>query len=259
MFSMLNEMSMENLIFLVIMCFLASIVDAIAGGGGLISLPAFMSTGFPIHMVMGTHKLASVASSIGSSLKFFTSGKTNFELLKYLIPLNLLGAGFGVYVLNMIDEKILEPLVIVLLLVMVVYTVANKGIGAEDNYKGVNKKTLMYGMIMASVIGFYNGFFGPGTGSFLLFAFVKIFGMEFISASGNAKILNLSGNLASTFLFIYYGRVNYAYSLVLGITMFIGGQVGAKLAITKGSKFIKPFFLVVTSITLGKMLYEMFL
>ena len=251
-------MPLENFIFVGVLSFIAAAVDAIAGGGGLISLPAFMSIGIPIHLVMGSHKLASTISSVGSCIKFFTSGKMTTSLLKYLVPLNFLGACLGVYVLNMIDEKILEPLIIFLLFVMLIYTVVNKNIGLEDNFKGLNKKNIIAGCIMSTVIGFYNGLFGPGTGSFLLFAFIKIYGMDFVISTGNAKVLNLVGNFASLIMFIYYGNIEYTYALIFGAVMFFGGHCGAKLAISKGGKFVKPFFVIVTSITLAKMVISKF-
>lgn len=173
MLEMFTAMSFENFIFVLVMCFIASAVDAIAGGGGLISLPAMISTGLPIHLVMGTHKFSSVCSSIGSSLKFFTSGKTNLEVLKYLIGLNICGAAFGVFILTKINDAFLEPLIIVLLVFMFFYMLFNKGIGVEDNYNGKTKKNMMQGALMATLIGFYNGFFGPGTGFFFNFCIYK--------------------------------------------------------------------------------------
>jgi uncharacterized membrane protein YfcA len=259
MLEMFTAMSFENFIFVLVMCFIASAVDAIAGGGGLISLPAMISTGLPIHLVMGTHKFSSVCSSIGSSLKFFTSGKTNLEVLKYLIGLNICGAAFGVFILTKINDAFLEPLIIVLLVFMFFYMLFNKGIGVEDNYNGKTKKNMMQGALMATLIGFYNGFFGPGTGSFLTFAFIKIYGMDFINSSGNSKILNLTGNVASLAMFIYFKKVNYPYAIAIGIVMFLGAQIGAKIAIAKGAKFIKPFFLVVTAITAAKMIITKFM
>ena len=254
-----TAMSLENFIFVLVMCFIAAAVDAIAGGGGLISLPAMISTGLPIHLVMGTHKFSSVCSSIGSSLKFFTSGKTNFEILKYLIGLNIFGAAFGVYILTKINDVFLEPLIIILFIIMFFYMWFNRGIGVEDNYKGKTKKNMIQGALMATVIGFYNGFFGPGTGSFLTFAFIKIYGMEFINSSGNSKILNLTGNIASLSMFIYFGKVNYPYAIAIGIFMFLGVQMGAQITIMKGARFIKPFFLVITAITAVKMVITKFI
>lgn len=251
--------SIENFIFVLIMCFIASAVDAIAGGGGLISLPAMISTGLPIHLVMGTHKFSSVCSSLGSSLKFFTSKKINLEIIKYLIGLNIFGAALGVFVLTRINEAFLEPLIIILLVVMFVYMLLNKHIGVENNYEGKTKKNMFQGILMSLLIGFYNGFFGPGTGSFLTFAFIKIYKMDFIFSSGNAKILNLTGNLASLAMFIYFKKVNYPYAIAIGIVMFLGAQIGAKIAIKKGAKFIKPFFLVITALTAIKMIIEKFL
>ena len=112
---------------------------------------------------------------------------------------------------------------------------------------------------MSFIVCFYIGFFGPGGGSFLLFGLLKVYKFDFIRASGNAKVLNLIANLAGLVAFIYYGNVSYLYSILVGVVMYIGAQCGAKYAIKKGSKFIRPFFLIVSLITIAKMAVEKFL
>ena len=188
-----------KIIFLCIAGFLASFVDSIAGGGGLISIPAFMLAGLPPHMVLGTNKFSATAGSFTSSLKFIKSGKANFKLLKYLIPFTFIGAILGVKAVLNIDQKFLTGLVLVLIMFIGVYTFFSKSLGLEDKFYGLTKKSVIYGIILALSLGFYDGFFGPGTGSFLIFGLISIFGFNFVSSSANARILNFISNVTDWF------------------------------------------------------------
>lgn len=248
-----SEISLINFLFLASACFCAAFVDAIAGGGGLISLPAFLAAGLEPHMALGTNKLAASFSTVGSALKFARSGKINWTLIKYFIPFSFLGAVLGVKSVMLIDSKYLYPLAFGLLVFVLIYTLKNKTLGDVSDFQGTTPKTLKLGMLMAFALGFYDGFFGPGTGSFIIFAFIKIFKLDFIQASGNSKFLNLASNVASVITFIYFGKIAYIYSLTIGVVMLIGATTGAKVAVTRGTKFIRPVFLVVTTIVTAKM------
>lgn len=254
--SFLANINLETFLFLGIACFFASFIDAIAGGGGLITVPAYLASGLPAHIALGTNKVSSSIGTVASSLKFARSGKVNKELLKKLVPFSFIGAIIGVKTVVLIDSKYLYPIAIILLLIVLVYTLLNKKVGEENNFIGLTDSNIRNGRIMAFTIGFYDGFFGPGTGSFLIFALIKIFKLDFTNASGNSKFLNLTSNLASMFLFIYLGKVNFFYSIPIGIIMIFGANLGAKLAVTKGTSFIKPMFLIVTTIVLIKMVLE---
>ncbi|WP_300357279.1 sulfite exporter TauE/SafE family protein [Fusobacterium sp.] len=254
-----NEFNMQTFLFLSVSCFIASFVDAIAGGGGLISVPAFVASGLPIHVAVGSNKMAASFSTLGSAVKYFTSGKVNFKLLKYPIIAGAIGAAFGARVVSHTSEKVLEPLIFIMLLLVVIYTFINKNMGIKNEFECITLKSTILGSIMSFVMCFYIGFFGPGGGSFLLFGLLKIYKFDFIRASGNAKVLNFIANLAGLATFIYYGKVSFLYSIPVGIVMFIGAQCGAKYAIKKGSKFIRPFFLAVSLITIAKMAVEKFL
>ena len=253
------EFNLQTFLFLSVSCFIASFIDAIAGGGGLISVPAFVASGLPIHVAMGSNKMAATFSTLGSAVKYFTSGKVNFSLLKYPIISGAIGSALGACVVSNTSEKILEPLIFIMLLAVVVYTMLNKNMGIKDEFQGVTLKNTICGNIMSFVICFYIGFFGPGGGSFLLFGLLKVYKFDFIRASGNAKVLNLIANIAGLVTFIYFGNVSYLYSILVGIVMYIGAQCGAKYAIKKGSKFIRPFFLIVSLITIAKMAIEKFM
>lgn len=252
----LSNVDIGTFIFLGIACFIAAFIDAVAGGGGLITVPAYLASGIPPHIALGTNKVSSSIGTVASALKFATSGKVNWELSKKIMPFSLVGALLGVKTVVLIDSKYLYPIAIVLLLLVLIYTLVNKKMGEENNFQGLNKGNVNAGRVMGLIMGFYDGFFGPGTGSFLIFALIRIFKLDFTNASGNAKILNLTSNLASMFLFIFLGKVNFFYSVPIGIIMIFGATLGAKTAVTKGTKFIKPMFLIVTSIVLVKMIAE---
>lgn len=252
----ITNIDIGTFIFLGIACFIAAFIDAVAGGGGLITVPAYLASGLPAHIALGTNKVSSSIGTIASSWKFATSGKVNWTMVKKLISFSFLGALMGVKTVVLIDSKYLYPIAIVLLLLVLVYTLVNKKMGEENQFRGLDKINTRNGRIMALIMGFYDGFFGPGTGSFLIFALIRIFKLDFTNASGNAKFLNLTSNIASMFLFIYLGKVNFFYSVPIGIIMIFGATLGAKTAVTKGTAFIKPMFLIVTTIVLIKMILE---
>jgi uncharacterized membrane protein YfcA len=248
---------MSTLIFLCIAGFFAALIDSIAGGGGLISLPAFLLAGIPPHFALGTNKFAATCASFTSSLKFAKSGKVKFELLKYLIPFTFIGAVLGVKSVLKIDQKYLYTMVLVLVLAVGIYSFFSKSIGLQDKYTGIKKKGLILGILLTFSLGFYDGFFGPGTGSFLIFGLIGIFGFDFVKASGNARVLNFISNLTALVVFALNGQVNYSYGVPVAIFMIIGARIGTKLALKNGSKLIKPIFVTMSLAVACKMLFNM--
>ncbi|MGX6592290.1 sulfite exporter TauE/SafE family protein [Cetobacterium ceti] len=251
--TLFSTFTLSTFIFLSIACFSAAFIDAIAGGGGLISLPAFIASGLDPHMALGTNKLAAMFSTIGSARRFAKSKKINWNLILKLAPLSFVGAVVGAKTVLLIDQKYLYPIAFFLLISVLFYTLLNKKLGDFDSFQGVTKKSFLYGLLMAFSLGFYDGFFGPGTGSFIIFALIKIFKFDFMKASGNAKILNLASNISSVITFMYYGKIAYVYSLSMGLIMILGATLGSAMAIKKGTKFIRPIFLIVTAIVTIKM------
>ncbi|MBU5592713.1 TSUP family transporter [Clostridium sp. MSJ-4] len=250
---------MWNLVFLCFAGFLASFVDSIAGGGGLISVPAFFIAGFPVHYALGTNKFAATTGSFTSSLKFALSGKVNFKLIKYIIPFTFIGAVLGVKTVLLISQDFLYPLVMALILFVGIYSLFSKTIGLENKFTGITKLNLFLGILLGFVIGFYDGFFGPGTGSFLIFGLISIFKFDFTHASGNAKFLNFVSNITSLLVFALEGKINYLYGIPIAIFMIIGATLGTKAALTKGSKLIKPIFVVMSLGVALKILIENYL
>ncbi len=243
---------MLQYIFLAFAGFLSQFIDAIAGGGGLISLPSLLMVGIPTTVALGTNKLSASFGTVTSAYTYASKGYCDFKLIGFLAPFSLIGAVFGTKSVLLIDSSFLSPIIMILIGIISLYTVFKKQIGQEFNFKGLNKKTLSLGALLAFTLGFYDGFFGPGTGSFLIFGLIKIFGFDFIRASSNAKFLNLSSNMASLGTFLFAGVVDFKLGLYFGFFMVIGSYVGSKLAMKVGSKLIKPIFVIISFLTMIK-------
>lgn len=250
-------MLLLTLLFLCIAGFLAAFIDSIAGGGGIISVPAFLLAGIPAHMALGTNKFSSTCGSFTSSIKFATSGKVNYDIMKYLAPFTFIGAILGVNTVLIIDTKNLNGIVLVLLLIVGVYSLFSKTVGLENNFKELNNKNISLGIILAFSMGFYDGFFGPGTGSFLIFGLISIFSFDFVNAGGNGKVLNFISNITSLVLFGINGQISLYYGIPVGISMIFGAKFGTRVALNKGAKFIKPIFITMSLAVAIKMLYQL--
>ncbi|WP_283592834.1 sulfite exporter TauE/SafE family protein [Paraclostridium bifermentans] len=249
---------MLTILFLCLGGFLAAFVDSIAGGGGLISMPVLLIAGLPAHLALGTNKFAGAFGCFSSAYKYSKSGKTNIELLKKLIPFTILGCLLGVKCVLSISENILNILVFLMILIVALYTYLKKDLGKEDKFENLSKENIKKGIIMAFALGFYDGFFGPGTGTFLTFAFIKIYGFDFLHASANTKILNFTSNFTALILFMFSGQILYKVAIFYAISMVLGGYIGAKVAINKGSQLIKPIFLFMAVAVAIKLLYQAF-
>lgn len=232
-----------ELIILGIGMFLAGFVDSIAGGGGLISTPVLLIAGLPPHLALGTNKVAASLGALTSSHEFFKSNKLNKELLKMLIPFAFVGSVIGVVILQFISSEILEKLIPFMIFGVALYTILSKKVGMVDSYRGLHFENKIKGKILTSILGFYDGFFGPGTGTFFMFGLVKIFKFDFTVATANTKVLNFTTGFAALLTFLYNGQINWRYGLFSAIFLVTGSKIGSKLAIKNGAKFIKPIFI----------------
>ncbi|MGI8819657.1 MAG: sulfite exporter TauE/SafE family protein [Chthoniobacterales bacterium] len=225
----------------------AGFVDAAVGGGGLIQLPAalILLPGVGVPTVLGTNKFAS----------FFG---TSFALQRYarhvqmdwstVLPSAVAAFGFAVAgsrVVTLLNPALLRPLVLTLLVAVAIYVFAVKDLGLVHQPKHAPRKARWLGILIGSGLGFYDGFFGPGMGSFLIFAFVGIFGFDFLSASASAKAINWSTNLASLIYFAWTGHILFRIGVAMALCNVVGAIIGSHLAIAKGSRFVRIFFLVV--------------
>lgn len=242
-------------VFLIAMGFLAGFIDAIAGGGGLISLPALVYTGMPMTMVLGTNKLQ---SSIGTSVavvQYYRDGLINFKTVYRGLLMGLVGAVFGAVLANKISSDFMHYLVPFLMLAVFIFNLLNKSLGIKEGTKRMEE--FAFFSIFGFIIGFYDAFFGPGTGNFWVILIVYFLGYTFLNASGYAKVLNLKSNLFSLAVFIYFGSVNFSLGLIMACGQFFGGYVGARMVILKGSKLVRPIFMAVVGINVLLMFYQL--
>lgn len=246
-------MSISLIIVACIAGFVGAMVDAIVGGGGLVTMPALLAIGLPTHIALGTNKFGAAMGACSSAYHYFKSGNMNIKLLRYILPFSFIGSAIGVMTVLAIDPEFLKKVIIGLVLIIGLYTIMRKDLGMEDYFNGLTKKKIVLGMILALVLGFYDGFFGPGTGSFLIFGLINIFGFNFVKASANTKLLNLASNITALILFLINGKVFFVIGIPMGISMIIGAKIGSHMAITKGSKFIKPVFVVMSLLLVIKM------
>ncbi|MCF8564373.1 TSUP family transporter [Alicyclobacillus tolerans] len=248
------HVQLTTVLILLLVGFLSAFIDSTVGGGGLVSLPALLFVGLPPALALGTNKLAGTMSALTSSLSYLKSGKIQFKLVKLLLPLSLLGAIAGAYLVHHLPTAFLRPLVIVLLIAVTAYTVLKRNMGQTSTYRGINRRLFTVSCLVALILGFYDGFFGPGTGSFLIISFLFM-GFDFVQAAGNAKALNLASNVGGLLTFAMLHSVNYWYGVIVGAGMIVGAIVGSQVAIRKGVNFVRPLFIAVTVIMIGQQLW----
>jgi uncharacterized membrane protein YfcA len=243
------------LLILIVFGFLASFIDSVVGGGGLIALPALLFTGLNPAGAVATNKLASTIGSLTSTFMFYRSGKLDIKSVFKLFPLTFIGSMLGAWTVHLINPVVLKPLMLVMLAVVAIYTIFKKDWGSISTPKKLSTRYYIIFMVTIFAIGFYDGFLGPGTGSFLIFSFLLI-GFDFLKAAGNAKFLNFGSNIAGLLMFMFLGQVNFTYGLIMGIAQLAGAICGSKFAIKKGSSFVRALFIAVTCLLLVKNIYD---
>ncbi|MBP9742822.1 MAG: TSUP family transporter [Burkholderiales bacterium] len=241
--------------FLLVMGFLAGFIDAIAGGGGLISIPALMLSGIPMATVLGTNKLQSAVGTSIAVYKYYTDGLIDFLTVYRGLIMGFIGAICGAITVNHVSNQFMQFVVPFLMLGVFLFNVFNKNLGINSGTKRMSETVFF--SVFGFVIGFYDAFFGPGTGNFWIIAIVFFLGFTFLNASGYAKVLNLKSNLFALAVFLYYGQVNFTFALIMAVGQIFGGYLGAHMVISKGSKFVRPFFMSVVFINVILTFYAM--
>jgi len=248
------------LILLCIAAFFAGFVDAIVGGGGLIQTPVALIAlpNLAVSTVIGSLKIPAFSGTAFAARQYLKKVEMNWKLLFIMAIIAFSAAFLGSNVLTLVSNNFMKPILLVVLSVIAIYTFTKKNFGIHQEKNLSPKRQLALAVVMSSCIGFYDGFIGPGTGSFLVLGFVAILGFDFLHASANAKMVNLATNFGSICLFILKGKIIWAIAIPMAICNAMGGWVGAKLAIKKGNGFIRIFFLVVVIGTLIRFGYDVF-
>ncbi len=236
--------------------FSAGLVDAIAGGGGLISLPVLLSLGVPPTMALGTNKFQSSFGSFTASYHYVREQVVSLRDARTGIILTFFGAAAGAWVVQQVDNRLLSVIVPVALLVVALYTIFTPAMGLASGRAKMKPVTFYF--IAGLVLGFYDGFFGPGVGTFWAIAFVVSLGFDLRKATGYTKVMNFMSNLASLILFIAGGAVLWLFGIIMAAGQIAGAAIGARLVIVRGSRFIRPVFLSIVILTILKLLYNRF-
>jgi uncharacterized membrane protein YfcA len=240
--------------------FLAGFVDAVVGGGGLVQIPALfvLMPQLPPAVLFGTNKFAAIWGTLSAALQYARRmppvWRTTLPATAAALPAAFLGA----HAVSALDPALLRPLILVLLAAVLVYTLWRKDFGALHAPRLSHAQQLWIGLATGALIGFYDGFFGPGTGSFLIFAFVGLFGFSFLAASASAKTVNVATNLAALAWFISHGQVLYATAMPMAVCQVAGSLAGSRLALRRGSGFVRVLFLVVVCALLARLAYDSF-
>jgi uncharacterized membrane protein YfcA len=243
-----------TLLLLFIAAFLAGLIDAIAGGGGLITVPALMAIGLPPQVALGTNKLQASFGSGSAMLHFVRSGKVKLAECVSGIIWTAVGAGAGVLAIQRLDPALLRLIVPWMLITIAAYTLFTPNLGEKDIHARLSPRLFYPAFGLA--IGFYDGFFGPGTGSFWAMGFVLLLGFSLVRATAHTKVMNFTSNIVSLGIFLLAGQVHLLEGLLMGVAQFIGARIGAKLVIRKGAKFIRPVFILIVLLITAKLLYQ---
>ncbi len=233
----------------------AGFVDSIVGGGGLITIPALLAVGIPEHVALATNKLQANFGSFTAALRFVRGGYIDFKRIWLGIVCTFVGAALGTWSVLLIDATVIRWLVPLLLVAIFLYTIFCPDLGKTERAKKMSEGAFY--AIFGIAIGFYDGFLGPGTGSFWMFAMLALIGLEIKQAIANTKVLNSASNILSLVVFIMGGHILWTLGLVMGAGQAIGAYLGASTAMKKEIGFIRRLFLAVVAATILKLFYDL--
>lgn len=236
--------------------FAAGLVDAIAGGGGIIALPVLLSLGLPVPVALGTNKFQASFGSFTAAWHYARRGLVDLRACRAGILATLAGALLGAWVVRSIDAQILGKVIPWLLAVIVIHVIFRPQVGDADRppRMGTGRFALLFGL----GLGFYDGFFGPGVGSFWTIAYVLVLGYNFSKATGYAKVMNCASNLAALAFFAAAGQVHLAAGVIMAVGQVTGAQLGAGLVVKRGARFVRPVFLTMALLTIARLLWVSF-
>lgn len=239
-------MDAETMVFLALAGFVAAFIDSQVGGGGIISLPALLAVGLPPHLALGTNKFGATAASLSASVNYGRSGAVPWRQAALWMPLAFGGSLLGVWLVLRVAADHLLALVLVLMAAMAAYTLLRPRFGKEDRPTLPTRRELAAMASMALLIGTYDGFLGPGTGSFLLFAIVALLGYGFRKAAALGRVLNFASNAGALAYFLGRDLVAWEYGIPMAVATLAGGWVGSHVGLAHGDRWLKPLFVAIT-------------
>ena len=250
---MIDYLYSETSVFIILffVAFFASLIDSIAGGGGLLTTPSMLLLGIPPLNVLATNKFQSCFGTFTSTLNYYRNGLLTEKKRVLYFVLSFVGSTVGTLLVSKISNETLETIIPILLIGAAVFFIMNKGpSGVNQNYK-----LLVIFNLLVFAIGFYDGFFGPGTGSFFVLSFIIIKGVNIMEATAVTKLLNFSSNFAAFLIFAYQGYVIWILGLVMAVAQIAGAYTGSKFAIKNGEKVVRPVLVIVSLLLSARILF----
>ena len=246
---------------LCLFAFLAGFVDSVVGGGGLIQVPAlFIFLPKPLAAsitgVLGSNKLSSICGTGTAVIQYSRRVRINWHSILPAGMAALVFSFLGARAVSLVRPQVLKPLILFLLVAVALYTYWRKHFGNLHAPQFTAHRERQFGILVGAVIGFYDGFFGPGTGSFLIFIFIGLFGFDFLTASASAKVINFATNLSAVAYFAETHQIYYRYAVPMGLCNMLGSFTGSRLAILKGNAFVRGFFLIVVTLMILRFGWE---
>ena len=254
-------MSIETAIFLALAAGFAGFVDAIAGGGGLIQLPALLIglQAKELPLILGTNKVPAVFGTSSAAINYFRTVKPDLRLTVTMMAPAFFGSVAGAFSATAIPKDLFRPVIVLLLILVAIYTWRKPELGMSENLKYSHKSRLILVFLIGLTIGFYDGIFGPGTGTFLVFFLVIGIGYAFLKASATAKLVNIATNLGAIVTFQLTGHIWWKLGLLMAIANVTGAIIGSRLAIRGGSPLVRKVFLAVTVLLILRVAWDTFI
>ncbi len=254
-------MALDIIFYLCVIAFCAGFIDAIAGGGGLIQTPLSLALlpAYPVATVIGSLKVPAFLGTAMAVRQYLKQTQVQWSFFLVLAVLSFSSAFFGSYVLTIVDNSFMKPLLLLILVLLWIFTYFKKDFTRKNLEDITTKKRYIYGVLTALIVGFYDGFIGPATGTFFIMAFIFLLGYDFFKASAYAKMINLMTNLGSIVLFLLQGKILWSIAIPMAVCNGAGGYCGAKMAILKGQQWVRYVFLFIMFIAICRFGYEVLL
>lgn len=249
------EINLQMFLIVCPLVFLAGLTDAIAGGGGLISLPAYLIAGLPAHNAIGTNKLSSAAGTVVSTVRFCRKKFVDWKTAVPSIILALIGSAIGANIALLVSEKIMKYILLIILPLLAVYVLRGRTMKADEAAVPITTyRVYLITCIASFVLGAYDGFYGPGTGSFLILIYTSLAKMDIKTAAGNTKLVNLASNVAALVTYLMNGKIIFFLGIIAAFFSIAGHYIGSGLVINNGHKVVRPVILVVLGLLFIKVL-----
>jgi len=237
--------------------FLAGFIDAVAGGGGMLTIPTLLTAGLPPHLALGTNKLAATFGSFTASYTYYKKQLFNPVFWRFALVSTAIGAIIGTLIVNQLSTEFLDKILPVLIISTAIYTLIAKNVVTNSaNLPVFSQKIKIKQILQGLTLGFYDGVAGPGTGAFWTASSAILYKMNILVCSGLARSTNFVSNICSLFTFLYIGQVNLVVGLLMGLFIMAGSWVGAHSAIKFGGKFIRPVFIIVVLLLSANLAYK---